>query len=405
MSVEKHTINDLKIDRNRPAGPFPWKSIIISGLAVALAVAGYFVWSHRTTPALVRASTVVETTTGGSKSQTVLNASGYVTARRQATVSCKITGQISEVLFEEGQRVDASQVLARIDRSNLEASLDMAKAQLDSAKVQIDETRAQLNQSELDLKRNEALAENKIASQSELDHSRSDTAVLRAHLAYLQAAVKVAEKQIATWERQLDDTIIRAPFAGVVIAKAAQPGEMISPVSAGGAGTRTGICTLVDMSSLEIEVDVNENYLNRVEPGRRAEAVLDAYTDWTIPCKVIAIIPTADRQKSTVKVRVGFDQLDPRILPDMGVKVSFQGGEQSAVTRSVKISTSAVHKDGAQPYVWLLKNSRIERRNIAVGPETFGEVSVLSNLFGGERIVIESSDNLKDGDSVKEKKS
>ena len=144
-----------------------------------------------------------------------------------------------------------------------------------------------------------------------------------AHLAQQKLDVVVAERNVALWQQQMDDMIIRAPFDGVVTTKDAQPGEMISPVSAGGGFTRTGIGTIVDMDSLEIEIDVNESYINRVEPGQPVEATLDAYPDWKIPCKVIAIIPTADRQKSTVKVRVGFDQLDPRILPDMSVKVAF----------------------------------------------------------------------------------
>src|SRR5439155_12992154 len=165
---------------------------------------------------------------------------------------------------------------------------------------------------------------NKIATQADLDHAEASALSLKAKLEQQRADITVAERQVASWQQQLEDTIIRAPFAGIATSKNAQPGEMISPISAGGGFTRTGICTIVDMSSLEIEIDVNESYINRVQPAQPVEATLDAYPDWKIPCKVIAIIPTADRQKSTVKVRVGFDQLDPRILPEMGVKVAFR---------------------------------------------------------------------------------
>ena len=282
-------------------------------------------------PGAIEVRTAFATVVGGTDSdRTVLNASGYVTARRQATVSSKVTGKVVEVLIEEGMKVKEGQVLARLDDTNIKAGLDVAQAQWESAKTAVEETRAQLKQAELEFARATDLARQHIESQSDLDKAEADASALRAHLAMLERDVTVADRQVKTWEQQMEDMIIRAPFAGIVTTKDSQPGEMISPVSAGGGFTRTGIGTVVDMDSLEIEIDVNESYINRVEPGQAVEATLDAYPDWKIPCKVIAIIPTADREKSTVKVRVGFDKLDPRILPEMAVKVAFRGTRDRA---------------------------------------------------------------------------
>jgi RND family efflux transporter MFP subunit len=201
--------------------------------------------------------------------------------------------------------------------------------------------------------------------------------------------------------------IIRAPFDGVVTTKNAQPGEMISPVSAGGGFTRTGIGTIVDMSSLEIEIDVNESYINRVQAGQPVEATLDAYPDWKVPCKVIAIVPTADRQKSTVRVRVGFDELDSRLLPQMAVKVAFRDYDSESVTasRSVIVPKDSVRSDGGQDIVFVMRNGMAERRAVNVGSSQNGKVLVRSGISGGERVIVNSPSDLADGARVKEKNS
>jgi RND family efflux transporter MFP subunit len=198
--------------------------------------------------------------------------------------------------------------------------------------------------------------------------------------------------------------IIRAPFDGVITTKDAQPGEMISPVSAGGGFTRTGIGTIVDMTSLEIEIDVNESYINRVEPSQPVEATLDAYPNWKIPCKVIAIIPTANRDKSTVKVRVGFDQLDPRILPDMSVKVAFRDNGGPAVGHTVMVPKSSVLNHDGRDVVFVVNNGKAERRAVTV-TDTQNDNSVLSaGVAAGEKIIVNAPADLQDGMAVKEKK-
>jgi RND family efflux transporter MFP subunit len=336
----------------------------------------------------------------------VLNASGYVTARRAATASSKVTGKVVEVMIEEGMRVKEGQVLARLDDTNVKASVEVARAQLDSAKTAVEETRAQLKQAELEFRRTTELARQKIASQSDLDRAEADAKTLEARLARLERDVIVAEKQLASWQQQLDDTIIRAPFAGIVTTKDAQPGEMISPVSAGGGFTRTGIGTVVDMESLEIEIDVNESYINRVVAGQPVEAVLDAYPDWKIPCKVTAIIPTADRQKSTVKVRVGFDKLDPRILPEMGVKVAFHetaSGPGSA-SRAVIVPKNSVSSQDGRDVVFVVHDGRAERRAVTVADVQSDDAALSAGVSAGEKVIVGSPAGLADGVAVKEAK-
>jgi RND family efflux transporter MFP subunit len=219
------------------------------------------------------------------------------------------------------------------------------------------------------------------------------------------ADVTVAERTIATWQQQLDDTIIRAPFSGIVTSKNAQPGEMISPVSAGGGFTRTGICTIVDMQSLEIEIDVSESYISRVEPAQPVEATLDAYSEWKIPCKVIAIIPTADRQKSTVKVRVGFDKLDPRILPEMSVKVALRemGATAPAPGRAFAVPKSAVQQQGGRDILFVVQGGKAERRAVTISSADSRETVIGAGLAAGEKVVVDWPNGLADGVAVREK--
>src|SRR5713226_9203496 len=336
MAAEKELLDELRIHRDdAPRMKTPrW---LLLGISVVLVIAAGIWWQRTTRAASVRTAPVREIA-GGGGARGVLNASGYVTARRRATVSAKITGKVIEVLVEEGLAVSEGQVVARLDNATQAVNLALAEAQLNQTRKALVETEARLRQAEINLRRTKSLVTEGVQSQSLLDTAQADFDATAGKLNELREQVSVAERQVGVRKQDMDDTIIRAPFSGVVISKDAQPGEMISPISAGGGFTRTGICTLVDMTSLEIEVDVNESYINRVEPGQRVEATLDSYPDWHIPSKVIAIIPAADRQKATVKVRVGFEKLEPRILPDMGVKVAFQGAEEKqAAHRSITI--------------------------------------------------------------------
>ncbi|MGD0814420.1 MAG: efflux RND transporter periplasmic adaptor subunit [Verrucomicrobiota bacterium] len=405
MSINQDSIEQLRIRRGpeRKGSSYSWLAAVV---LVAVILAGAAVWWHGRADGM-EVQTVPARQVGGGADHTILNASGYVTARREATVSAKVTGKVTEVLIEEGMKVKEGQVLARLDDSNIRTSLDVAEAELRSTRLTLEETRAQLKQADLEFARDTELAKSKFISPSDLDKAESDAMTLRARVIRQQQDITTAERQVALWQQQIEDMVIRAPFDGVITTKNAQPGEMISPISAGGGFTRTGIGTVVDMNSLEIELDVNENYINRVEPAQPAEATLDAYPDWKIPCKVIAIIPTADRQKSTVKVRVGFDKLDPRILPDMSVKVAFRetAAAPAAVTRAVLVPKSALLSQDGHDVVFVAQGGRAERRAVTVS-DTQGDDAVLSaGVSAGEIIVVNPPSVLKDGAPVKEKKS
>ena len=404
MDPQKPTLDDLRITRSDKLESNLRIRPVAIGLVVLVLAAGVIWWLTR--PKVIEVRTAVAREIGGAGGDhTVLNASGYVTARRAATVSSKVTGKVVEVLIEEGMKVKEGQILARLDDTNIKASLAVAQAQLESARAALDETRAQLKQADHEYQRTIELAKQHIASQSDLDLAESNAKSLQAHLAQQQVDVTVAERNLVTWQQQMDDMVIRAPFDGVVTTKDAQPGEMISPVSAGGGFTRTGIGTVVDMDSLEIEIDVNESYINRVQPGQPVVATLDAYPEWKIPCKVIAIIPTADRQKSTVKVRVGFDQLDPRILPEMSVKVAFrETGGGSTANHTVLVPKSAMQSQDGRDVVFVVQHGRAERRAVTV-IDTQGDDSVLSaGVSAGESVVVDPPAGLNDGMPVRARK-
>ena len=338
----------------------------------------------------------------------MLDATGYVVARRQATVSAKVTGKVQEVLIEEGMTVAPGQLLAQLDDAIHRAQLELAESQHRAAVAALDETRVQFKQAQLNLNRTQELAERQLASQADLDRDALAVEALQARIARAEQELGVAERSMDVQRQRLQDMQIRAPFGGVVIAKAAQPGEMISPVSAGGGFTRTGICTIVDMDSLEVEVDVNEAYINRVYPDQPASIALNAYPDVRMPARVIAIIPTADRNKATVRVRIGFVERDGRVLPDMGVKVAFlesKAARPVAAPSGVVVPGAAVADEGEGAYVWVVRDERVARREISLGEGQGTRRMVLAGLDGGERVVASAADfaaaGLADGDRVR----
>jgi HlyD family secretion protein len=404
--MEKPALDQLRIERvpEKETTGFSKTWMFIAVLLLLAASAGYY-WFKPGSSIEVR--TVIARELRSEAAATVLNASGYVTARRQATVSSKFTGRVTEVLIEEGMLVEKDQVLARLDDANIQASFQLAAAQLVSAQRSLKETDVLLQEARINFDRTSRLVEKDLASEVELDRSRALAGSLDAQLQRKRADIDVASRQLDIFRQQLEDTIIRAPFAGVVVAKNAQPGEMISPVSAGGGFTRTGIGTVVDMSSLEIEIDVNEAYINRVKPGQDVEATLDAYPAWKIPCHVIAIIPTADRQRATVEVRVGFDELDQRILPDMGVKVAFQEVERqttnTAIASGMLVPLGAIRSNEGREYVFVVISGRVERRAVATRDAQDSNILVISGLSSGEKVVTEGPLELADGDAVREK--
>lgn len=398
MDSSQDLLKQLHIDR-RPAAKKRRPRWVVPALLVAVVAALGVVFSS-TRPVVVDTAQARAAAELGTAS--VLDASGYVTARRIATVSSKITGKVREVLIEEGQRVAEGEVLAYLDAADAEAQRDLANAQLASARSQLAEAQAQLTLANQTLVRQKELAARQLVAASSLDAAVADRESRAARLASLQRAVQVAQDQLAITALSVDNTIIRAPFAGVIVAKAAQPGEMISPISAGGGSIRTGIGTLVDMDSLEVQVDVNEAYIGRVTPKMPVEAVLNAYPEWKIPAEVIAIVPTADRSKATVKVRIALKSKDPRIVPDMGVRVSFLDEAKPDAPPPVGAfvpERAVVTVDGAT-YVFTVADGKATRVAVTLGEKRDSEQQVTSGLAGGETVVLSPPAKLRDGGKV-----
>jgi RND family efflux transporter MFP subunit len=413
VSLDQSTLDSLKIDRDapqrEPSGAGRWVVALV--LAAVVAAAGAY-WFLRGQPIQVELATAVAAPAGagGSQAAAVLNASGYVVARREATVSAKVTGKIATVLIEEGMVVAEGQLLAQLDDQTLRPQLALSQSQLEATRAELAENAVRRAEAERELRRLERLRAENLSSERDVDRAQSELAALEARFAALERAVDVAEATVRVRAQEIEDLEVRAPFAGVIVSKDAQPGEMVSPISAGGGFTRTGIATLVDMDSREIEVDVNESFINRVQAGQKTEAVLDAYPDWVIPSHVINIVPTADRQKATVKVRIGFDELDPRILSNMGIKVTFLGasasdapsaGSGAAAGRpAVRLPASAVMSDGGTSFVWRVRAERVERVAVRVGAERSGAVEVLAGINAGDVVVAAPAAGLAEGAAV-----
>jgi len=400
MAIDKASLDSLRIERGTTDARERKPLWIAIGVGVLIVVAIIIWLIARPTRAEVKVAPAKAIR--GQTQSTVLNATGYVTARRNATVSSKFTGRVVDVYVDEGMRVAPGQVLARLDASIPDRALRLAQAEQAAASSALQETRVRIEQAQQDMQRASNLHTQQIQSKADLDHARAEFNALTARLAAQQDQLAVSARQVALRQQDIEDAVIRAPFGGIVVSKNAQPGEMISPMSAGGGFTRTGICTIVDMDSLEIEVDVNEAYINRVTPNQKAEAILDAYPDWRIPAHVITVIPTADRQKATVKVRIGFDTKDPRILPDMGVKVAFiDSGTVSASNATIVVPKSAVRRDGETDIVFLAHDDTIERRAVKVASTEGDSVKLVSGVGENDLVVIEGPAELKDGDHVK----
>ena len=405
-------LGQLRIERSEPEGGTArgrraWIVGAVLLLAALLAGGAWRALSGRA--ALAVRTATAQPLGGGDAKPSVLDATGYVTARREATVSAQITGTLTAVLIEEGDHVTEGQVLGRLDDTAQRAALAQAQAQLHSAQALLVQDQAQLAQSRRDMKRDEDLVARKLVSEQAVEQARTQVDGQAAQLESQRKQIELAAAAVRSAQVQLDYCTVRAPFTGVVIAKAAQVGEIVSPFSAGGGFTRTGIGTLVDMDSLEIEVDVNEAYINRVQPRQPVESILNAYPDWRIPSHVIAIIPTADRSKATVKVRIGLDAKDPRIVPDMGVRVSFledpnsvnpQSGSQRS--RGVLVPIAALRRDGDQDVVFVVKDHRAQRRTVTLGGPSGDLRQVLAGVSAGEAVIVDAPIALADDTPVSE---
>ena len=401
----KPDLGSLRIDdgkrRGRKTGKVLGAFAAILGLAVIVTGA---VFAFRNQTPVVEVATAQKAAAGR---PTLLNASGYVTPRRRATVAAKITGRVTGVFFDEGMHVPEGFVLARLDDSDVRRALDSAKADRNATEAQIADFQVQLRNAEIQLHRAQELQAAGVQSQETLDNARTTADSLRAKIALAKQQVLASDARIQEAQQAVDNCIIRAPFDGIIVSKDAQVGEMVSPISAGGGFTRTGIATIVDMNSNEIEVDVNEAFIARVVPGQPVTSVLDAYPDWQIPSKVRTVIPTADRQKATVKVRISFLKLDPRILPDMGVKVTFLGEapvEKGEAGPAALIPPDAVRDENGKKVVFVVKDGHLERRAVTTGATRGTDLEILAGLNAGDPVVVKGPANLRDGQAVEIKK-
>jgi RND family efflux transporter MFP subunit len=405
MNSNADLLNQLRIDRSAP----PPKSrrglwiALVAAVVLGLLAGAAWAWLSRDQGIEVQTAAVAAMGSGAAAAS-VLDASGYVVARRMATVSAKITGRVREVLIEEGQRVEEGEVMATLDPIDADAQRDLADAQLGAARSQAQSVQAQLVEAEANAARLSSLVDQQLVSRSQYEQAVAQRDSLRAQLVTARRNADVASQQLRISGIGLDNTVVRAPFSGVVTAKAAQPGEIVSPLSAGGGFTRTGIGTIVDMDSLEVEVEVGEAFIGRVQPKMPVEATLNAYPDWKIPAEVIAIIPAADRGKATVKVRVAIREKDPRIVPDMGVKVSFLeaakpvGAEQP---QGVRVPEGAVaQREGADVAFVVGEDDTVEQRALQLGRAMASERQVLSGLSPGEIVVLDPPAELTDGGRV-----
>ena len=378
MSDRENLLNNLKIDRSAPPAAGGQQSSKLYLLAISVLIVGLFWWLFLSDDELkeVTTFTVKSLEMSDASATSILDASGYVVARRRATVSSKMTGKVMKVFIEEGMYVEEGQILAQLDDSTMQADLNYSQSQLNEAKRIFNRT--------------QELAKDELASQAALDAARASVEGLE--------ALNAIRKQV------VQDMKILAPFSGVVVYKAAQPGEMISPVSAGGGFTNTGIRTIVDMDSLEVEVDVNEAFINRVKPGQPVITNLNAYPKWDIPSEVIAIIPTADRNKATVKVRIDLLERDERVLPDMGSRVSFlrkvENKSPEIFKEGVMIPLAAVAIKDDQSVVQALDGSKIRFTKVEVVEETANYARVIDGLKSGMTVVAIFDDELEDSQQV-----
>jgi RND family efflux transporter MFP subunit len=408
--IDANLLNELRIahdqrdeDDNGGKSPrWPW---IVAGVMLLLVLAAGAAWWFLGDRAVAVQTATATAPGAGGAAGAVLQATGYVTARRQATVATQITGTLTQVLIEEGDHVKAGQIIARLDDSALRANLNAAQANAQAAQATVGQLQAQLAQAEADLRRQNELVASGMTTRQAAEQARTAVNSVTAQLNARQREADAARAQVAQAKVSFDYAIVRAPFSGVVTDKSAQVGEIISPLSAGGGFTRTGVGTIVDMDSLEVDVDVNEAYIGQVMPNMPAEAVLDAYADWRIPAHVVAIVPAADRGKATVKVRVALEQKDARIVPNMGVRVSFLGQKVAAnapAPKGVLVPPAAIAQRDGHTVVFVVADGKAQQRTVTTAPQDVGQMKLVpQGLAAGDRVVVSPPAALHDGMSVK----
>jgi RND family efflux transporter MFP subunit len=415
-NTPKHDLGSLRIaDSHRKSGGSSRRWGLIVLVILGLAGAAFGAFKFRSQKPVVEIATASKAEIGGR--QAMLSASGYVTPRRRATVAAKITGRVTSVFFDEGTQVREGQILATLDDSDAKRALDSAKADRNASQAAIADFEVQLKNAERELHRALELEKAGVQTQQALDSAGMAADSLRAKIALAKEQVVASAARIGEAQQNVDNTVIRAPFSGIAVSKDAQVGEMVSPISAGGGFTRTGIATVVDMNSNEMELDVNESYIAKVKPGGKVTALLDAYPNNPLDGKVRIVIPTADRQKATVKVRISFDDLpkliapdaEVKVMPDMGVKVTFLSEAEKAPAKgaaavSALVPQEAVRSDNGTKIVFLARNGHAERRAVTVGGTRGSDAEIIAGVMAGDAVITKSTQELKDGQEIEIKK-
>jgi HlyD family secretion protein len=392
-------LSKLRINRDAPPASVRralGRNLVIFGAALVVIAATTLAMKARAVPTV---EVVTATAGGGSGAPaggaTSVTANGYVVARTKASVSAKTAGRLAYLGVSEGSYVRRGNIIARLDNAELQAAVSQAQANVASAEATAIEATADRDQlaREAARLRDIRAANPTLISQQDLESATSRAAQAEARLSAALARKRSADAGLRLAEASNENTIIRAPFTGTVLRKDAEVGEVVAP-SVGGGLTRGAVVTMADLTTLEVEVDVNEAYIGRIAGGRPARITLDAYPDTTFRGVVRQVVPTADRQRATVQVKVSIDDRDPRILPEMGAKVDFlepaprAGAIAAPAPTTIRLPSTAVRTDGGASVVWLVRDGRLVKKPVTTGPVSGGFLEIRSGLSGGEQILI-----------------
>lgn len=388
--ADRTDLSSLRIDRTPPPSRGGRRVAVLALVVMLAGLAVVFGWLRLAPRAPAVQTGLAEATGGGSATGSGISANGYVVARTKASVSSKILGRLAWIGVTEGSVLKTGETIARLESADYEAAAGAARASVASYEAQVTQARR-------DLRRTQSLRRDELVSDADLENTQTRLDVLVAELAAARAQARLAEANLA-------NTSVRAPFAGTVLRKDAEVGEIVAPSSAGGGLTRTAIVTMADLRTLEVEVDVNEAYIARVRNGQGARITLDAYPDTSFSGRVRQVVPTADRQKATVLVKVAILDRDPRILPEMGAKVVFTAGEGASaapVPRRVLVPAAAVVRAADGASVWVVENGSVRRVSVDPGPARGERIEIRQGLSGGESLVLQPPAGLADGTRVR----
>lgn len=405
MSEQSQDLSGLRIDRDRPppavGRALRWSVLIVIG-AAALVIGFFYVLRGAGGPTVEVAR--AQLVGGGAAASTGVTANGYVVARTQASVSSKITGRLEYLGVEEGSVVEAGEIIARLESADYAAALAQREAELATAQAGLLEAEAERDQLQRDVARSRDLRDRGLASDQETEQLEMQLATAEARVGRVRAQVQAAGAAVGVARANLENTYIRAPFSGTVLRKDAEVGEVVAPAVTGGGLTRGAVVTMADLETLEVEVDVNEAYIARIRNEQPASINLDAYPDTSFRGRVRQVVPTADRQRATVEVKVSILDKDPSILPEMGATVEFleQTGEsQPAASARVFVPAAAVRDESGLQIVWVVIDGRVQRRVVEAGPVTGERREIRSGVTAGEQVVVAGHENLQDGTRVR----